>query len=82
MFTNFQINHHPTLKPKVEEIRRRMDVIVENVYADMEVPPPIESFEDMNLDAKIMLDIKFHEYEKPTPIQAQVRISHLPHSTD
>ena len=33
--------------------------------------PPIESFEDMNLDAKVMLDIKFHEFDKPTPIQAQ-----------
>jgi len=48
-----------------------MDVIVEIIPGEKEAPPPIESFEDMNLDAKIMLDIKFHEYEKPTPIQAQ-----------
>ena len=48
-----------------------MDVIVEILPGEKEAPPPIESFEDMNLDAKIMLDIKFHEYEKPTPIQAQ-----------
>jgi ATP-dependent RNA helicase DDX5/DBP2 len=55
----------------VEEIRRRMDVIVEILPGESEAPPPIESFEDMNLSSKIMLDIKFHEYEKPTPIQAQ-----------
>ena len=47
-----------------------MDVIVEIIPGEKEAPP-IESFEDMNLDAKIMLDIKFHEYDKPTPIQAQ-----------
>jgi ATP-dependent RNA helicase DDX5/DBP2 len=48
-----------------------MDVIVEILPGESEAPPPIESFEDMNLSSKIMLDIKFHEYEKPTPIQAQ-----------
>ncbi len=49
-----------------------MDVTVEVMTAgDPEAPPPIESFEDMNLDAKIMLDIKYHEFDKPTPIQAQ-----------
>ena len=43
----------------------------------VEVPPgepdkySIESFEDMNLDAKVMFYIKFHELDKPTPIQAQ-----------
>ena len=48
-----------------------MDVTVEVPPGEPEAMPPIESFEDMNLDAKVMLDIKFHEFDKPTPIQAQ-----------
>jgi hypothetical protein len=41
-----------TLNPprvQVEEIRRRMDVIVEISPGGKEVTPPIECFEDMNL---------------------------------
>jgi len=32
--------------------------------------PYIPNPEPYREDAKIMLDIKFHEYDKPTPIQA------------
>jgi|TARA_B110000305_G_scaffold239288_1_gene306679 ATP-dependent RNA helicase DDX5/DBP2 len=48
-----------------------MDVTVEVPPGTEEATPPIESFDDMMLDAKIMMDIKFKEYDKPTPIQAQ-----------
>ena len=48
-----------------------MDVTVEVPAGTDEAPPPIESFEDMNLDTKIMMDIKYKEFDKPTPIQAQ-----------
>ena len=48
-----------------------MNVTVEVPAGTDEAPPPIESFEDMNLDTKIMMDIKFKEFDKPTPIQAQ-----------
>ena len=58
-----------------------MDVIVEILPGESEAPPPIESFEDMNLSSKIMLDIKFHEYEKPTPIQAQAIPTSAPAAT-
>ena len=38
-----------------------MDVTVEVPPGTDEAPPPIESFEDMNLDTKIMMDIKYKE---------------------
>ena len=48
-----------------------MEVTVEVPTGTEEATPPIESFDDMMLDAKIMMDIKFKKYDKPTPIQAQ-----------
>lgn len=59
-------------KPEqIEEVRLRLNVDV-TVASDCPSPPaPIESFEDMCLNSSIMKDITFHEYTRPTSIQAQ-----------
>lgn len=54
---------------QIEEVRARLNVDVASG-----TPPasaPVESFEDMCLHVSIMKDIVFHEYTRPTPIQAQ-----------
>ena len=38
---------------QIEEIRKRMDVDITVGNGQKEAPPPIESFEDMNLSAKV-----------------------------
>ena len=53
------------------EIRERWGVIVEVMEGEEEAPSAIESFEDMSLCRDVMADIKFREYDKPSPIQAQ-----------
>ena len=53
------------------EIRERLGVIVEVMEGEEEAPSAIESFEDMSLCRDVMADIKFREYDKPSPIQAQ-----------
>ena len=53
------------------EIRDRLGVIVEVIEGEEEAPSAIESFEDMSLCLDVMADIKFREYDKPSPIQAQ-----------
>ncbi|PON72851.1 ATP-dependent RNA helicase DBP [Parasponia andersonii] len=56
---------------QIEDIRLRLNVDVTSA-PDSELPPaPIESFEDMCLHTSIMKDIAFHEYTRPTSIQAQ-----------
>jgi len=53
-------------------IRSRLNLVVEVPEGTgPKPPPPIESFDDMNLHLNIMLDITYHEYDKPTPIQSQ-----------
>ncbi|OVA17302.1 Helicase [Macleaya cordata] len=55
----------------IEEVRLRLNVDV-TVASDSPPPPaPIESFTDMCLHTSIMKDIAFHEYTRPTSIQAQ-----------
>ena len=61
-------------KEQVAEIRGRLNLTVEDGDTKQTLPscpPPIESFEDMNLTRDVMLDIRHHEYLKPTPIQSQ-----------
>mmetsp|Transcript_13117 Transcript_13117/g.15863 ORF Transcript_13117/g.15863 Transcript_13117/m.15863 type:complete len:600 (-) Transcript_13117:184-1983(-) len=55
----------------ITEVRNRLNVTVEIPTGEDAASPPIESFDDMNLHANIMLDVRYHEYEKPTPIQSQ-----------
>ncbi|KAL6312893.1 hypothetical protein AAG906_032152 [Vitis piasezkii] len=60
------------MKPEqIEEVRLRLNVDV-TVAPDLPpAPAPIESFTDMGLHQSIMKDISFHEYTRPTFIQAQ-----------
>ena len=53
------------------EIRERLGVTVEIEEGEAAVPSAIESFEDMTLARDIMADIRYREYDKPSPIQAQ-----------
>eukprot|EP00959_Pyramimonas_sp_CCMP1952_P418639 8770040-Pyramimonas_sp.AAC.1 len=53
------------------EVRGRLNVQVDAPETGKPAASPIESFEDMNLHQNIMIDIAYHEYEKPTPIQCQ-----------
>ncbi|XP_042502472.1 DEAD-box ATP-dependent RNA helicase 20-like [Macadamia integrifolia] len=59
---------------QIEEVRLRLNVDV-TVASDSQpaapAPAPIESFTDMCLHPSIMKDIAFHEYTRPTSIQAQ-----------
>eukprot|EP00241_Pyramimonas_parkeae_P015264 CAMPEP_0114316298 /NCGR_PEP_ID=MMETSP0059-20121206/23111_1 /TAXON_ID=36894 /ORGANISM="Pyramimonas parkeae, Strain CCMP726" /LENGTH=561 /DNA_ID=CAMNT_0001442185 /DNA_START=97 /DNA_END=1782 /DNA_ORIENTATION=- len=55
----------------VTDVRTRLNLLVEVDEGSGPAPSPIESFDDMNLHQQIMLDIRYHEYEKPTPIQSQ-----------
>ncbi|XP_042476556.1 ATP-dependent RNA helicase DBP2-like isoform X2 [Macadamia integrifolia] len=60
------------LKPEqIEEVRLRLNVDVTVASDSQPAPAPIESFTDMCLDPSIMKDIAFHEYTRPTSIQAQ-----------
>lgn len=52
-------------------MRLRLNVDVGVVSGSSLAPAPIESFEDMCLHSSIMKDIAFHEYTRPTSIQAQ-----------
>lgn len=52
-------------------MRLRLNVVVNAVSGSPFTPAPIESFEDMCLHSSIMKDIAFHEYTRPTSIQAQ-----------
>ena len=54
-----------------KEIRERLGVSVEVPEGEAEAPSAIESFEDMQLTRDIVADIRFKEYDKPSPIQAQ-----------
>eukprot|EP01018_Ginkgo_biloba_P004560 Gb_40721 [translate_table: standard] len=56
---------------QIEEVRARLNVDVEITPGTPPAPAPVESFEDMCLHPSIMKDIAFHEYSRPTPIQAQ-----------
>jgi len=56
---------------QAKEIRERLGVTVETEAGEPDAPSAIESFEDMELKREIMADIKFREYDKPSPIQAQ-----------
>ncbi|XP_010253045.1 PREDICTED: ATP-dependent RNA helicase DBP2-like [Nelumbo nucifera] len=60
------------LKPEqIEEVRLRLNVDVTVASDSPPAPAPIESFTDMCLHSSIMKDIAFHEYTRPTSIQAQ-----------
>ncbi|XP_077239319.1 DEAD-box ATP-dependent RNA helicase 20-like [Tasmannia lanceolata] len=60
------------LKPEqIEEVRLRLNVDVTVASDSPPAPVPIESFTDMCLNLDIMKDIAFHEYTRPTSIQAQ-----------
>ncbi|XP_047333372.1 ATP-dependent RNA helicase DBP2-like [Impatiens glandulifera] len=58
---------------QIEEIRSRLnvDVTSDPVSSPLPAPAPIESFADMCLHKSIMSDIAYHEYTRPTAIQAQ-----------
>ncbi|KAK8956273.1 DEAD-box ATP-dependent RNA helicase 20 [Platanthera guangdongensis] len=56
---------------QIEEVQLRLNVDVLAVSDSLKPPAPIESFNDMGLNTGLMKDIAFHEYTKPTPIQAQ-----------
>uniref|UniRef100_A0ABL6VSB4 RNA helicase n=1 Tax=Cannabis sativa TaxID=3483 RepID=A0ABL6VSB4_CANSA len=61
-----------TMSPdQVEEVRCRLNVDVTSAPDSEPAPAPIESFEDMCLHPSIMKDIAYHEYTRPTSIQAQ-----------
>ncbi|TXG46847.1 hypothetical protein EZV62_026141 [Acer yangbiense] len=56
---------------QIEEVRSRLNV---DVTVASDSPPahaPVESFMDMRLHVSIMKDIEFHDYTRPTSIQAQ-----------
>ena len=60
------------------EIRARINITVEQSASEGSggrelppIPPPVESFEDVGFHPNIVMDIRYHEYEKPTPIQVQ-----------
>ena len=55
-------------------IRDRLNVTISDDCKDDSlptIPPPIETFEDMNLDGALHADIVAHNYSRPTPIQCQ-----------
>ena len=56
---------------QIKEIRTRLNLTIEIEKGEPTCVPPIESFEDMKLSRDIMVDIRHHEYLKPTPIQSQ-----------
>ncbi|KAJ7959946.1 DEAD-box ATP-dependent RNA helicase [Quillaja saponaria] len=56
---------------QIEEVRLRLNVDVTVAPDSLPAPAPIESFTDMCLHTSIMKDIAFHEYTRPTSIQAQ-----------
>lgn len=56
---------------QIEEVRMRLNVDVSVASDSSPAPAPIESFTDMCLHPSIMKDIAFHEYTRPTSIQAQ-----------
>lgn len=56
---------------QIEEVRLRLNVDVLAASDSLSPPAPIESFNDMGLHSYLMKDIAFHNYTKPTPIQAQ-----------
>jgi len=53
------------------EIRERLGVSVEVVDGEPDAPAALESFEDMSLCKDVMADVRYREYDKPSPIQAQ-----------
>ncbi|KAK2386540.1 DEAD-box ATP-dependent RNA helicase [Trifolium repens] len=55
----------------IEEVRLRLNLDVTVSSDSPAAPGPIESFNDMCLNPSIMKDIAYHEYTRPTSIQAQ-----------
>lgn len=56
---------------QIEEVRSRLNLDVAVATDSPPAPAPIESFTDMCLHPSIMKDIAYHEYTRPTSIQAQ-----------
>ncbi|WVY94836.1 hypothetical protein V8G54_033924 [Vigna mungo] len=56
---------------QIEEVRSRLNLDVTVASDSPPAPAPIESFTDMCLHSSIMKDIAYHEYTRPTSIQAQ-----------
>jgi len=55
---------------QINDVRTRLDITVEAPPGEPPGAPTIELFDDMKLDPAIMNDIRYKDYEKPTPIQA------------
>ncbi|XP_057429149.1 DEAD-box ATP-dependent RNA helicase 20-like isoform X2 [Lotus japonicus] len=56
---------------QIEEVRIRLNLDVTAPSGSPDAPTPIETFTDMCLHPSIMKDIAYHEYTRPTSIQAQ-----------
>ncbi|CAN6469447.1 unnamed protein product [Victoria cruziana] len=56
---------------QIEDVRLRLNVDVMIPQDTAPAPTPIESFTDMCLNPSIMKDVAFHDYTRPTSIQAQ-----------
>ncbi|XP_024635995.1 ATP-dependent RNA helicase DBP2 isoform X2 [Medicago truncatula] len=56
---------------QIEEVRHRLNLDVTVSSDSLAAPAPIESFNDMCLHPSIMKDIAYHDYTRPTSIQAQ-----------
>ncbi|OIW20207.1 hypothetical protein TanjilG_06618 [Lupinus angustifolius] len=56
---------------QIEEVCLRLNLDVTVASDSPAAPTPIESFTDMCLDPSIMKDIAYHDYTRPTSIQAQ-----------
>ncbi|XP_078436707.1 DEAD-box ATP-dependent RNA helicase 20-like [Wolffia australiana] len=56
---------------QIDEVRQRLNVDVTVSPGSPSASAPIESFTDMCLHPSIMKDIAYHEYTRPTSIQAQ-----------
>ncbi|KAI9083289.1 hypothetical protein K1719_034821 [Acacia pycnantha] len=55
----------------IEEVRLRLNLDVYVASDSLAAPAPTESFSDMCLHQSIMKDMAYHEYARPTSIQAQ-----------
>eukprot|EP00741_Cyanophora_paradoxa_P011773 tig00020563_g11377.t1 len=53
---------------EVEEIRKSRNI---SVSGEEPVPNPVQYFDELNVDDRILADIASHKYIKPTPIQCQ-----------
>ncbi|PNX82131.1 DEAD-box ATP-dependent RNA helicase, partial [Trifolium pratense] len=69
--TVVEVNCDSIQTARIEEVRLRLNLDVTVSSDSPAAPGPIESFNDMCLNPSIMKDIAYHEYTRPTSIQAQ-----------